>query len=414
MRVIVIGAGLAGLTAADALTHEGIEVTVLEATDRVGGRVWSEQFHGLGTVERGAEFVLLGESEVAGLAKRFGLELYDKGMLYANREPRGGETVTRAEVKAAFDRLAGELLSGQTVDEALRDQPGPIAAALRTRAQISNAYDPGDLDVEDIFTATGGINDLPTQTVAGGNMQIAEGLASALREPVRLRTRVKAVAHSPSGVTISTSDGQLEADGAVLAVGAGVVDDIDFSPALPAGKRSASLRFGHAAKLFVALKRPAPPSAVMSVPDAYWCFTQLTPSGEQLPILGAFAGSREAIERLEVDSGPERWVGLLQELRPDLELDPSRVLLATWHDQPTFRSIVMARTVSAPVDDDELARPVGRLAFAGEYTAGIEWHGSMEGAVRSGRRAAQDVLAFSAREPRRTDPAAAHRPPGTP
>jgi monoamine oxidase len=287
-------------------------------------------------------------------------------------------------------------VSGQTVVDALRDEPEPIAAALGARAQISNAYDAGDLGVEDFFTATGGVNDLPTQTVVGGNMRIAECLASSLRDPVRLRTPATAVSQSEGGVTVSTPNGPFEADAAVVAVPGRVVDDIDFSPALPAGKRSESLRFGHAAKLFVALKRPAPPSAVMSVPDTYWCWTQLKPSGEPLPVLCSFAGSREALDQLDVDSGPERWLGQLAELRPDLQLDTARVLLATWHDQPTIRSMVVARTVSAPVDDGELARPLGRLAFAGEYTAGLDWHGTMEGAVRSGLRAAGDVLRFRA------------------
>jgi hypothetical protein len=136
----------------------------------------------------------------------------------------------------------------------------------------------------------------------------------------------------------------------------------------------------------------------MSVPDSYWCWTQLGPLGEPLPILGAFAGSMEALGALDVDRGPDRWLGLLSELRPDLELDTTRVLLATWHDQPTFRAMVVARSVSAPVDDEELARPLGRLAFAGEHTAGLDWHGTMEGAVRSGKRAADDVLAFRAHE----------------
>ena len=392
MTVVVIGAGLAGLAAADTLALEGVDVTVLEATDRIGGRVWSAPFFGLGTVERGAEFVLPGESEVVGLVERFGLELFDKGMLYANREPRGAGTITTDELKAVFDRLVAEGVSGHTIAQALRGVPTPVAAALGARAQISNAYDVGDLGVEEFFTATGGINDLPTQTVAGGNVRIAECLASSLRDPVRLRTPATAVSHSDSGVAISTPDGQLEADAAVVAVPGRVIDDIDFSPTLPAGKRSESLRFGHAAKLFVALKRPVAPSAVMSVPDVYWCWTQLGPSGEPLPILAAFAGSREALDHLDVDSGPARWLEKLGELRPDVELDTTRVLLATWHDQPSFRSMVVARSVSAPVDDDELARPIGRLAFAGEHTAGLEWHGTMEGAVRSGQRAARDVV----------------------
>ena len=113
----------------------------------------------------------------------------------------------------------------------------------------------------------------------------------------------------------------------------------------------------------------------MSVPHRFWCFTQLGPSGEPLPILGAFAGSRTALERLGVDDGPDRWLDLLAALRPDLALDRDRVLLATWDDQPTIRATVMARSVSRPIDEVELARPLGRLAFAGEHTAGPDWHG---------------------------------------
>jgi monoamine oxidase len=393
MKVVVIGAGLAGLTAADALTREGIDVTVLEATDRIGGRVFSVPFYDMAIVERGAEFVLPGETEVLALVDRFGLELRDKGMFYANREPRGGEPVTSDEVKEGFEQLVAGGGRGGSIPDALSALPGPIAAALATRATISNAHEVDDLSADEFLTATGGVNNLPTHTVVDGNTRIAECLAEALREPVRLRTPVTAVSHSADGVTISTPDGQLQAEAAIVAVPAGVTDDIAFAPELPAAKQTRSMRLGHAAKLFVALKTAAPPSAVMSVPDTYWSWTQLDASGQPIPVVGCFAGSRGALDHLDVDHGPERWLGLLEQLRPDLELDRERVLLATWHDQPTYRSMVMARTLSAPVDDQELARPIGRLAFAGEHTAGLDWHGSMEGAVRSGQRAARDVLA---------------------
>ena len=58
MRTVVIGAGFAGLAAADELRRAGVEVVVLEARDRVGGRVWSRQLSGGAVVEMGAEFVL--------------------------------------------------------------------------------------------------------------------------------------------------------------------------------------------------------------------------------------------------------------------------------------------------------------------------------------------------------------------
>ena len=65
MRVVVVGAGLAGLVAADELQRAGAEVVVLEARDRVGGRVWSRRLGNGAVVEMGAEFILPGNTAVA-------------------------------------------------------------------------------------------------------------------------------------------------------------------------------------------------------------------------------------------------------------------------------------------------------------------------------------------------------------
>ncbi len=148
---------------------------------------------------------------------------------------------------------------------------------------------------------------------------------------------------------------------------------------------------GQAAKLFVALRAPAEPSAVLSVPERYWCYTQLGADGEPLPFVAAFAGSPGAVAALEAARGPDRWVESLSALRPDLELDLDTVLVSTWADDPWARGAYSARSASASIEDPELSRPVGRLAFAGEHTAG-RWHGLMEGALRSGQRAARDLL----------------------
>ena len=89
MRVAVAGAGLAGLSAADELQRAGADVVVLEARDRVGGRVWSRRLDNGAVVEMGAEFILPGNTAMRELAERFGLGLWDKGMRYGRREPRG-------------------------------------------------------------------------------------------------------------------------------------------------------------------------------------------------------------------------------------------------------------------------------------------------------------------------------------
>jgi monoamine oxidase len=98
--VAVVGAGFAGLAAAEALVQAGRDVVVLEARDRVGGRVWSRTLPGGQVVEMGAEFILPGNTVVEETARRLGLGLWEKGMAYGRREPRG-VPVTEAELRDA-------------------------------------------------------------------------------------------------------------------------------------------------------------------------------------------------------------------------------------------------------------------------------------------------------------------------
>ena len=146
--VMIVGAGFAGLAAADALRAGGIEVTVLEARDRVGGRVWSVPFAG-SVVERGAEFILPGNTAVESLAARFDLPLVRKGTPYGRREPRGGEAVSGAELEAVFDRIAAgdPPPAAATVAEAIGGlglEPR-MAALIRARIEVSMGHPADDL-----------------------------------------------------------------------------------------------------------------------------------------------------------------------------------------------------------------------------------------------------------------------------
>jgi monoamine oxidase len=187
-------------------------------------------------------------------------------------------------------------------------------------------------------------------------------------------------------------------DAAVLAVPAATLCAMSFDPPLPPAKAAAvrEVRYGQAAKLFVPLRTPAPPSATLSVLERFWCYTQLGAGGERLPFVAAFAGSAGALEALGVRSGPDRWIAALKRLRPDLELDTSGAQMSTWSEDPWARGAYSAASATAPIDTEVLVDVVGPLAFAGEHTAG-GWHGLMEGALRSGVRAAQQVLQTSPR-----------------
>jgi monoamine oxidase len=398
VKVVVIGAGLAGLAAAEALHRAGAEVQVVEARDRVGGRVWSVPF-GASVVERGAEFILPGNTVLTATAARLGLPLVRKGTLYGNRTPAGEpRPVSAGAVAAAASRLASlPTAPGETLASALagaRLKAG-LAEAIGARLEVSCAHPAGDLEAGVLREAGSAFGDFDTHTVAGGNGRLAEGLAAVVgRQRLRLSAPVTAVRWTAGGATVVIDGGhEVDADAAVLAVPASVVGGIAFTPALPPAKAAAlqAVRYGQAAKLFVGLDAPAEPSATLSVPGRFWCYTQLDADGRPTPFVGAFAGTTAALERLGVASGPERWLDALAALRPDLELDRDLVALATWAGDPWVHGAYAAQSAAAPLDEAELSRRIGPLAFAGEHTAG-RWHATMEGALRSGIRAAEDLL----------------------
>jgi monoamine oxidase len=407
VKAIVVGAGLAGLAAADALSHAGVEVQVFEARDRVGGRVWSAAFAGV-VVERGAEFVLPENSTFKGMAARFGLQLVRKGMhygarepYYGAREPRGPKPVSLEDVKSAVVRLANlSPGAGESVQELL-ERAGldeHVEAAIRARIEVSCGHPASDLETSVVLEAGTAFGEFDTHTVDGGNSRLAEALAETIgRDRIVLSAPVTRVRHTAEKVVVTAGGAPASADLAVLAVPASVIGGIVFDPALPEGKvrAHAAVRYGQAAKLFIAMRSAAPPSATMAVGERFWCYTQLDRAGRPLPVMGAFAGTPEALAALQLSEGPARWSAAAAALRPDLELDLTSTLLCTWADDPWVRGAYSARSVSSPIDDAELARPLGNLAFAGEHTAGPE-HGMMDGALRSGIRAANDLLTTSA------------------
>ena len=400
MRTVVVGAGLAGLVAADELARGGVEVVVLEARSRVGGRVWSERLPNGAVVEMGAEFILPGNTAIRELVDRFALGLWDKGMRYGRRDPEGGIGTTHEELAAAVAEAERALAAdagrrgpaaGPSAREFLEslDIPPGAREAILARVEISSANSADRVAAAEL-AGVAHIDDEPAPGIAGGNQRLALALADSLGPAVRLDSPVTAVEWG-ARVRVLTPGAELDADACVIAVPASVLGRIAFDPPLPPrlAEPLAQVTYGHAAKLFVPLRRASEPSAVMNVPERYWTWTATGDGGQPQHVVSAFAGSNAALDALEVEAGPERWLDSLERLRGDLDLDRDGALLSTWADDPWVGA---AYSTSPPATVAEaVEEPTGPLAFAGEHTAG-PYAALMEGAIRSGQRAARSLM----------------------
>lgn len=403
-RVAVIGAGLAGLAAATRLVAGGVDVTVLEARDRVGGRVWSERIdtdRGSPVIERGGEFVLGGYDALRRLLHLVDLDVVDTGMSYYVRALAETPDVTPAVVAAA----------GCTAATAAHRHPGtPSAAdvlrrlnldprveqALEARIEISTAASVDEVTAA-MLDHVASFTPQPSWRIAGGNQGLPERLARRLVGRVRLGTTVRSVESlNDGGVLVRTVEDDLEVRAAVVALPLAVVRGGRTTDLpLPAWKRAALDRLvqGHAAKLHLPLRRRPDTSAVMSVRGRYWTWTALDETGQVPAVLNAFMGSHRAVEASGVLVDPGRWAADVAGIRPDLDIDSTATPTVTaWSLDPYACGAYTSRPPGARGEDPRLLEaPVGDVYFAGEY-ADPEFTGLMEGAVRSGERAADRLL----------------------
>jgi len=391
LRIAVVGAGFAGLAAADALAAAGVDVVVLEARDRVGGRVWSRELENGAVVEMGAEFILPGDDALLSYVDRFGLGLWGKDMLYGDREPRGGVGVGPAAMHEAIVQI-GEALptvatgtSAAALLDSLPLDPG-ASEAISSRQDRGAGCTADRVDASALAGLAAHSSDI-CPSVAGGNQRVALSLAAELGSAVHVSSPVDRISWNDDAAVVSAAGAAIAVDRVVLAVPASVLDRIAFDPPLPESLRSAyaAVGYGNAAKLFVPLAETPPTSAVLSVPERYWTWTATGADGVQ-PVVNAFAGSAPALARLDVADGPATWLASLARLRPELALLPDEAVFKDWDADPW---------VGAAYSCDRPAisawAPAGPFHACGEHTCDGN-AALMDGALASGLRVADEIL----------------------
>ena len=433
-RVVVVGAGLAGLTAARDLTRQGAEVRVVEARDRLGGRVWTlrDDEFSREPVEAGGEFIDGDHTAIRELAREldvplvrvvrggFGLALDTDGKFKIHTTQ---QTIWRAFTRAlARDAKAFQssgcnwngsvaaALGQRSLDALLGARNAPpdvraMAAALRgfflADSDALSALVGVELANEDVDPGH-----IPLYRVRGGNDLLINALARDKTLRFSLRRAVKRVEQTAQAVSLSVVEphGEIEmlrADYVVVTVPPPVFRTWTFTPALPPEQRRAfdRISYGPATKALLRFdtrwwRRPNQPRAFgTNLPiGAVWEATEVRGGPAILTLLAGGRASEELQEILEKEGGGEAvvnrlwWLGTASPLR--------EIRSMTWErDRWARGGYAFFGPGFEPSWRDDLSRAFGRIIFAGDHTS-REWQGYMNGAVDSGQRAAKEVAAL--------------------
>jgi monoamine oxidase len=152
-----------------------------------------------------------------------------------------------------------------------------------------------------------------------------------------------------------------------------------------------------AAKLSVPLTEHVASDAIMSVPGRFWAYT--TPCDQVgVASVSSWAGAAPVVDALGAAAGSGTWLAAIRTLWPELPPTTGAACVTSWREDPWSLGAYSVRRATHNDDEQRLFEtPVGRIAFAGEHTAGDGWVATLEGALRSGRRAAADAQAITAR-----------------
>ncbi len=437
--VVVVGAGLAGLTAARELSRAGRDVVVVEARDRVGGRTWTVPLGGGdGRFDFGGQWIGPNQARMQGLVAELGLttepmhedgrkvlELRGRTSTFKGTIPRIAPWklialhlgLTRVDkLCRAVDPVApwaspkAELWDSMTVADWMRRRvPNADARRLVTAAlRVIFGSEPGELSLLHFLqyaASSGGLMQLVESKganqdsfIVGGAMPICERLADGLR--VELSAPVRAVAQDEDGVTLETDRGTFRARRAIVAVPIPLADRIRWTPALPTLRDQLTQRVGMGGtiKIFALYDEPFwrgrgfAGEGVSTDGPVGVCFDDVR--GGQ-PCLLSFVVGRAARGWAERDPAARREAVLGQLARwfGDEALRPTEYHEADWaaDEWSAGAPIATFPPGTLSVFGAALRAPVGRVHWAGTETA-RQFTGFMEGAVESGERAAEEVL----------------------
>ena len=443
--VVVVGAGLAGLTAARDLAGAGKSVVVLEARDRVGGRTLNATTSDGSVVELGGEWIGPGQDRLAKLAADLGVEEFrtyntgDNVLVYRGKTStyRGAIPKLPPHVLAAvglaqvrLDRMAKTVPLDEPWGAARAEEWDAMTVEtwIRRHVPVKGAREMIRLGVTSVFAAeaadlsllhflfyshSGGLldslfnveNGAQERRFVGGSQVIAIRLAERLgSDVVRLGAPVRRIRQDRAAVVVEGDGFSVDARHAVVAIPPTLAGRIDYLPALPASRDQLTQKMpmGSVIKVMAVYDEPfwragnRTGQATSEVGPVQLTFDNSPPFGRPGVLLGFIEG-REAREwgprplserRAAVIECFVRFFGpKANKVEEYLELD--------WSTEDWTRGCYGAHAAPGVLTQfgPALRRPCGRVHWAGTETSD-RWCGYMDGAVRSGERVAAELLAL--------------------
>jgi monoamine oxidase len=450
---IVVGAGISGLTAARKLAAAGKSVIVLEARDRVGGRMLNHDLGNGHITELGAQFVGPTQDHMLALAKEVGVDTfkaYDEGLnvyyksgqrsTFSDKLPTGAvpldplilpdiiKAVAQLDqmsqsvpVDAPWRAPKAEEWDSQTLwswfkDNQINPQVGGVVSAAvesifgaETRdvsllytlfyiAASGNEQNPGTFERN--FSTKDGAQE---SRFVGGSQLIPLRIAQELGGAVQLSSPVRRIVQTSTGVTVIADTGTFSGKQVIVAVPPPIAGRIQYEPLLPSQRDQLTqhMAMGTLMKAEAVYDEPfwrkdgLTGQAVSDTGPSKVTFDNSPPDGS-IGVMMGFIGGHEARKLGQLPADQQRAAALqsFANYFGNQAKSPKDFILMNWSTEEWTRGCPVSILSPGTLFDfgTALREPVGRIHWAGTETA-TYWNGYMDGAVRAGERAAGEVLA---------------------